>query len=43
MDEHLTAGPTLTIFRADNSIANGTALLICPGGGINFLAIDYEG
>jgi acetyl esterase/lipase len=35
--------PTLTVFRADESTANGTAVIICPGGGFHFLAIDYEG
>ncbi len=35
--------PTLTVFRADESTANGTAVVICPGGGFHFLAIDYEG
>lgn len=35
--------PTLTIFRPDPAIANGTAIVICPGGGFHFLAIDHEG
>lgn len=35
--------PTLTVYRAEESIANGTAVVICPGGGFHFLAIDYEG
>jgi acetyl esterase/lipase len=35
--------PTLTIFSPDPSISNGTAIIVCPGGGFHFLAIDHEG
>lgn len=35
--------PTLTPFLADSSIANGTAVIICPGGGYSHLAINKEG
>ncbi|MEJ7647413.1 MAG: alpha/beta hydrolase [Chryseolinea sp.] len=35
--------PTLTIFHADPSVANGTAIVIAPGGGFHFIAIDHEG
>ncbi len=35
--------PTLTVFPADPSIANGTAVIICPGGAFHFLTIDNEG
>ena len=35
--------PTLTPFLADDSIANGTAVIICPGGGYTHLAINKEG
>lgn len=35
--------PTLTVYRAEKPTANGTAVVICPGGGFHFLAIDYEG
>lgn len=35
--------PTLTLFRAPADKANGTAVLICPGGGYNILAFDKEG
>jgi acetyl esterase/lipase len=35
--------PTLTVFTPDKAIANGTAIIICPGGGFHFLAIDHEG
>ncbi len=33
--------PTLTVYRADKP--NGTAVLVCPGGGYNILAIEHEG
>jgi len=32
--------PTLTIFQPDASRANGTALIICPGGAFFALSID---
>lgn len=35
--------PTLTILSPDPSIANGTAVIVAPGGGFHFLAIDHEG
>ncbi|MBO0357517.1 alpha/beta hydrolase [Hymenobacter sp. BT186] len=35
--------PTLTVFRAAKEKANGTAVIICPGGGYARLAIDHEG
>lgn len=35
--------PTLTYFPADKEIANGTAVIICPGGGFHMLSIDSEG
>ena len=35
--------PTLTVVTPDPSISNGTAIIICPGGGFHFLAIDHEG
>ncbi|MGO4918569.1 prolyl oligopeptidase family serine peptidase [Maribacter spongiicola] len=35
--------PTLTPFLTDASIANGTAVIICPGGGYTHLAINKEG
>ena len=35
--------PTLTLFLPDKAIANGTAIVVCPGGGFHFLAIDKEG
>ncbi|HEY8396480.1 MAG TPA: alpha/beta hydrolase [Flavihumibacter sp.] len=35
--------PTLTVFLPDASRANGTAVIICPGGGYHGLAIEHEG
>jgi acetyl esterase/lipase len=35
--------PTLTIFLPPRVKANGTAVIICPGGGYTNLAFDYEG
>lgn len=39
----LVTDPTFTLFRAPTNLANGTAVLICPGGGYNILAWDKEG
>lgn len=33
--------PTLTVFQPEQP--NGTAIVICPGGAFQFLAIDHEG
>ena len=35
--------PTLTAYLPDPSIANGTAVVICPGGGHHMLSMDTEG
>jgi len=35
--------PSLTVFTPDPDKANGTAVIVCPGGGFHFLAIDHEG
>lgn len=35
--------PTLTMYPADPSKANGTAIIVCPGGGFYILAIAIEG
>lgn len=35
--------PTLTVYRAAKDKANGTAVIICPGGGYSGLAIGHEG
>jgi acetyl esterase/lipase len=35
--------PTLTVFAPEAGKSNGTAVVICPGGGFQFLAINKEG
>ena len=35
--------PTITPYLADKSIANGTAVIICPGGGYAGLSMENEG
>ena len=35
--------PTLTVFQADAAHANGTAIIIAPGGGFQALSINSEG
>jgi acetyl esterase/lipase len=35
--------PTLTVFLPPKEQANGAAVVICPGGGYGFLAVDHEG
>ncbi|MCL2349751.1 MAG: alpha/beta hydrolase [Planctomycetaceae bacterium] len=35
--------PTLTIYRPDKEKETGACVMICPGGGYNILAYDYEG
>jgi len=35
--------PSLTVFSPEPNAANGTAVIVCPGGGFHFLAIDWEG
>ncbi len=35
--------PSLTVFSPEPAVANGTAIIVCPGGGFHFLAIDWEG
>jgi acetyl esterase/lipase len=37
------AQPTLTVFQPPVGSANGTGVVICPGGGFCMLAIDHEG
>jgi acetyl esterase/lipase len=37
------ADPTLTVFKPDPTRANGTAVVICPGGAFFALSIDSEG
>src|SRR5262245_20056740 len=40
--KNAAAVPTVTVFRPDGP-ANGTAVVVCPGGGYGFLAVDHEG
>ncbi len=35
--------PTLTLFLPNPSVANGTAVIVCPGGGFRFLSWESEG
>ena len=35
--------PTLTVYKAPKQKANGTGVIICPGGGYNILAWTHEG
>lgn len=35
--------PTLSLYAPEKSKANGTAVIICPGGGYSHLAIGHEG
>jgi acetyl esterase/lipase len=35
--------PTLTVYLPDPGKANGTALVVCPGGAYRVLMLDYEG
>jgi acetyl esterase/lipase len=35
--------PALEVFMPDKSVSNGSAVIICPGGGYNILAYDLEG
>jgi acetyl esterase/lipase len=37
------ANPTLTVFPPEGAVSNGTAVIICPGGGFHFLSIESEG
>ena len=32
--------PTLTVYKAPKQKANGTGVIICPGGGYNILALS---
>lgn len=35
--------PTITLFKPASGTANGTAIIIAPGGAFMFLMVDYEG
>ncbi len=38
-----TDQPSLTVYTPSKDIANGAAIVICPGGGYRKLAMDHEG
>ena len=42
-DARKVTQPTLTAYFADRQKSNGTAIIICPGGGYGMLAINKEG
>ncbi|TRX21376.1 GDSL-type esterase/lipase family protein [Flavobacterium franklandianum] len=35
--------PTLTVYEPNKALANGTAVIVCPGGGFHTLSINSEG
>jgi acetyl esterase/lipase len=35
--------PTMTVFLPEKKIANGVAVIICPGGGYSYLVMNQEG
>ena len=35
--------PTITYYLSDSTKANGTTIIVCPGGAYNILAIEHEG
>ncbi|MDR2139806.1 MAG: alpha/beta hydrolase [Tannerella sp.] len=35
--------PVITIYEPSEELANGSAVIVCPGGGYNLLAYDLEG
>ncbi len=37
------SAPTITIYRPEKPVGDGAAVLVCPGGGYNILAIEHEG
>lgn len=37
------SSPTLTVYLPDAAVANGTGVIICPGGGFFVLGMQYEG
>ena len=40
---HQVTEPTLKAYFPSKELANGAAVVICPGGGYRILAIDHEG
>jgi acetyl esterase/lipase len=43
MTVYNVVSPSLIVYTPDPSKANGTGIVVCPGGGFHFLAIDHEG
>ena len=39
---HNVSKPALTLYLPPDKINTGTAVIVCPGGGFNYLAIDKE-
>jgi acetyl esterase/lipase len=37
------SSPSITVYPAPQEVSNGTAVLVCPGGGYHILAWDLEG
>src|ERR1017187_9836210 len=35
--------PTLTVFLPDSAVTDGTAVIVCPGGGLHVLMVDHDG
>ena len=35
--------PSMEVFVPPSGMANGTAILVCPGGGLQRLAYEHEG
>lgn len=35
--------PTITVYYPEEELSNGSAVIVCPGGGYNILAYDLEG
>jgi acetyl esterase/lipase len=40
---HNVVQPTLTVYLPDPAIADGTSVIVCPGGGFHYLEIQKEG
>jgi acetyl esterase/lipase len=40
---HYVSEPSVTVYPADPKIANGCCVIVCPGGGYNFLSWPKEG
>lgn len=40
---HNVVSPTLTVYKPETDNANGTSVIICPGGGFHILSMNTEG